>query len=128
VRREWVTALIGRKTLPKDHLVFLAESLTRHVQALTEYRADNCVAAFLGRKDNTMFRRGDSADLVVDNPTKAAHVALAVALSAREARTVDEHSWRSVNPLVKDYLLTLEAWGYHLSDVERLAAGYPEHH
>lgn len=59
-------------------------------------------------------------------PTKAAHVALAVVLAAREARAEDVAGWRSVSPVIASYLVALEGWGYKLSPVEKIAAGYPE--
>jgi len=124
VRRDWITAFLGRKTLPKDAGVFVALSLANHTQALTDYKAGDLVGTFLGLKDYTY--RADAAKLVDATPTKAGHVSLAVVLSAREAHAEDVQGWRSVSQVVSSYLLALEAWGYKLSPVEKIAAGYPE--
>ncbi|NNC14107.1 hypothetical protein HII28_19830 [Planctomonas sp. JC2975] len=117
--------LIGRKKLPEGTDVFIGQCLTHHVQTLTEYRADTAIGSFLGLTEAT-YRRREAGNLLADTPTRARHIALAVVLSAREAQAADEHCWRSVREAVSSYLLALEGWGYHLSDVERLAAGYPE--
>lgn len=125
VRRDWVAALLGRKNLPKDHPVFVALSLTEHAQAITDYKAGDLVGAFLGKEDS-FYMRSAAAKLVEATPTRAGHVTLAVVLAAREARAEDVDGWRRPSPIVTSYLIQLEAWGYKLSPVERIAAGYPE--
>lgn len=124
VRRDWIATFLTRKTLPKDTGVFVALSLTTHAQAITENRAGDLVTSFLGQ--DARGYRSDAAKLVEKSPTKAGHVSLAVALSAREARAEDVQGWRSVSPVIASYLLALESWGYKLSPVERIAAGYTD--
>lgn len=56
--------------------------------------------------------------LLSENPTRAAHVALAVVLAEREGgRDFDRKGWQTEG--VADYLRTLAGWGYQLTDVER---------
>lgn len=56
--------------------------------------------------------------LVSENPTRAAHVALAVVLAEREGgRDFDRKGWQTDG--VADYLRMLAGWGYELTDVER---------
>ncbi|MEO7017040.1 MAG: ParB N-terminal domain-containing protein [Leifsonia sp.] len=125
VRIQWVTNFLARKTLPKDTTAFVALSLTTHAQTLTDYKAGEHVATFLGQKANH-YGRSEAAKLVEATPTKATHVSLAVVLSAREAHAEDVNGWRNILQTVSSYLLALETWGYKLSPVERIAAGYPE--
>jgi ParB family chromosome partitioning protein len=125
VRRDWITSFLARKTLPKDTAVFVAQSVTTHATALTEYNAGNLVGALLGQ-EASYYPRSEAAKLVEATPTKAGHVTLAVLLAAREARAEDVQGWRSVSSVIASYLLALEAWGYKLSPVERIAAGYTD--
>ncbi|MBD8104744.1 ParB/RepB/Spo0J family partition protein [Plantibacter sp. CFBP 8775] len=118
-RRTWLSEFINRKTLPKDADTFAALTFTQH--------------AFLVSSDNRSIADEITGvsypyglqKLVEATPTKAAHVTLAVAISAREHHT-SRDSWRTTNAADIDYLLQLERWGYTLSPVERIAAGYIE--
>ncbi|MFF2050322.1 ParB/RepB/Spo0J family partition protein [Leifsonia sp. NPDC058194] len=125
VRRDWVTRLLTRKTLPKDAIVFVALTLTEHAHTITDYKGGDLVGTFLSQPDN-YYPRSAAATLVESTPTKAGHVALAVTLSAREERAEDVEGWRHPSTVIGSYLLQLEAWGYKLSPVERIAGGYPE--
>ncbi|WP_431031183.1 hypothetical protein [Plantibacter sp. RU18] len=114
-RRAWLASFLSRKTLPKDAELFAALTLTQH--------------AFLVSSDNRSIAEDITGvsyphglqQLVEATPTKAAHVTLAVAISAREHHT-SRDSWRSTNTADIDYLIQLERWGYTLSPVERIAA------
>ena len=118
-RRTWLSEFINRKTLPKDADTFAALTFTQH--------------AFLVSSDNRSIAEKITGvsyphglqKLVEATPTKAAHVILAVAISAREHHT-SRDSWRGTNAADIDYLIQLERWGYTLSPVERIAAGYIE--
>ena len=122
VRRGWLVTLLSRKTLPKDAAAFVAVTLARH-----SYEASPSPSAFtgelLGITGYEVARQ--IAELVESQPAKASHANLAIALAAREEHTSRE-SWRTPNATDTAYLLRLEAWGHHLSPVERTAAGYPE--
>ncbi len=125
VRRDWLTNLLSRKSLPKEHAVFVARSLTEHAQSITDYKAGDLVGPFLGQESG-FYLRSAAAKLVETAPTRAGHVTLAVVLAAREARAEDVDGWRRPSRIVASYLLQLEAWGYKLSQVELIAARYPE--
>jgi ParB family chromosome partitioning protein len=122
VRIEWVTAFLARKKLPADAAPFVAVTLTRHAYEVTNSSVGSA-AKLLGIEDYS--GRDALAAMVEATPTKAGHVNLAVVLAARE-NTTSRESWRTPNTTDTAYLLQLEKWGYHLSDVERIAAGYPE--
>ncbi len=125
VRREWIAKLLTRKTLPKDALVFVALTLTEHAHTITDYKSGDLVGTFLNETGD-FYPRAAAARLVESTPTKAGHVTLTVALAAREARAEDVEGWRHPTTEVGSFLLMLESWGYKLSPVERIAAGYPE--
>lgn len=122
VRREWVTTFMGRKKLPADAAPFVAVTLTRHKWDFNNDHGSHA-GAFLGIEGYNS--REAMAAQVEQTPTRAGHVNLALALSAREDATSRE-SWRNPNEDAKTYLLQLETWGHHLSPVERIAAGYSE--
>lgn len=119
VRRDWLGALVNRKALPKQAAQFLAATLTAHKYELNN--SDQTIA----RNMLGVTGYDGLAQMVEQTPTKAAHVSLAVALGAREQATSRE-SWRHPQPSSQAYFLQLEAWGYSLSDVERIAAKLPD--
>ncbi|RFA06792.1 hypothetical protein B7R21_18245 [Subtercola boreus] len=121
VRKDWITALLTRKKLPTDAAAFVAVTLTRHSY---DVAGDNSgsAAVFLGHEGYAA--REALAAMVEATPTKAGYVSLAVAVSARENRTSRE-SWRNPNASDEAYLLQLEKWGHHLTNVGRIAAGHP---
>lgn len=65
------------------------------------------------------------AALVEQTPSKALHVALAIVLGACESVTSKE-SWRHPSAADTAYLTRLAAWGYNLSDVEKIVIGEEE--
>jgi ParB family chromosome partitioning protein len=121
VRREWLTTLLSRKALPKDAVAVVARALTIHRQAIsTATREGNELAhQLLGLDPSSYFEADKLAALVEQTPAKALHVALAVTLGACESVT-SKQTWRSPSPTDADYFSQLAAWGYSLSDVERI--------
>jgi len=121
VRREWVASLLTRKTLPKDAAAFAATTLTRHAHLVRE-DGQGYAHKWLGVEQVYASRNANAlAELVESNPAKAGFVTLAVALSAFENNANRE--WHRQQPeAAAAYLSRLAAWGYHLSDVEKLAA------
>ncbi len=121
VRREWLTTLLSRKALPKDAAVVIARTLTVHRLAIsTATREGNELAhQLLGLDPSGYFQADKLAVPVQQTPAKALHVALAVALGACESVT-SKQTWRSPSPTDATYFTQLAAWGYSLSDVERI--------
>lgn len=125
IRREWVASLLSRKSLPKDAAAFAAVTLTKHLYTVKN-DAQDWAHTFLDVK-RTYNGRGDNAlaQLVIDHPAKAEYVTLAIALSAFE--NAANREWHRQKPAeAAAYLTQLADWGYHLSPVERLAAGITE--
>ncbi|MBB2969260.1 ParB N-terminal domain-containing protein [Leifsonia aquatica] len=121
VRREWLTELLSRKTLPKDTTLVIAKALTAHRQAIsTATREGNELAhRLLGLEPSGYFETDKLAALIAQTPAKAQHVALAVVLGACESVT-SKQTWRYPSPTDAAYFAQLEAWGYGLSEVEQI--------
>ncbi len=120
VRRQWLAQLIARKTLPKDAVKMIAESLTHSTQLVAASMSDGNAQA----KELLGLKRDYTAKLeayLEKHPSKALHVALAVALGGIE-QTTSRNTWRYPDARTARYLNTLAAWGYTLSPVETLAA------
>lgn len=123
LRLQWLSELVNRKKLPVDTNAFVALTLTRFRYEAINSEHSSILGKLLGFEGYD--DRGQAATLIENNPAKAEHVNLAVALSGRENHT-SEFSWRQPNKADEAYLLALESWGYHLSEVEKIAAGYAE--
>lgn len=120
VRREWLTAFLARKTLPKDAAAFVATALTTvHSTVGHAVQNGNGLAHDLLGIQRGSYGRDNLAPLVERTPAKAAHVALAIVLGGIEDST-GKHTWR--NPVERDalYFRRLAAWGYTLSEVEQI--------
>jgi len=124
VRREWLGEFLTRKTLPKDAPQFIARGLTLHHSTVgTGLQQTNSLAHKLMGVEQSSYYSPDALGAIVEKtPTKALHVALAVVLGGIEEST-NRWSWRSPSAHTAAYLNQIEAWGYTLSDVERIAAG-----
>ncbi len=120
VRTDWLKTLLSRRKLPTGVGSFVAVTMTRHRWELSNDN-DGIAGDLLGITGYN--NREAMAGQVEKTPTRAAYVSLAVALSAREHATSRE-SWRHPRAEHAAYLRQLETWGYHLSPVERIAAGY----
>ena len=120
VRREWLTTLISRKTLPKNTNDVIAKCLTNATYEIADMltRGGETTRTMLGidRGGRTVV-----SQYLADHPTKAQHVTLAMILGAVEDKTSRE-TWRYPSPAFATYLTALSEWGYTLSDVEKIAA------
>lgn len=134
VRREFVAALVARKTLPKGAGTFVAESLARDAYMLTNHNADTLTAEILGVEEG---RHGVRKLAASSSDARAHVITLAQVLGALEARTPKD-AWRTVRSAritvdatsawqmavtSGDYLRFLAANGYTLSPVEDVIIG-----
>ncbi|MDD4866629.1 MAG: ParB N-terminal domain-containing protein [Mycobacterium sp.] len=128
VRREFVTKLLARKTLPKGAAIFIADCLIREPALISDYHGSGLTAELLGVSEGEGLRK-----LVTDLPPtgdgRAQVLTLAVVLGALEARTPKD-AWRSGRSDgwrrgvgTGEYLAFLVANGYELADVERVITG-----
>ncbi len=122
VRREWITTLLSRKSLPKDAERVIADALTAHRGNVGSAISNGNALAhtFLGLERPAY---GDAlAPLMEQTPTKARLVSLAVVLGGMEAAT-HQGNWRYGDGQAAAYLRQLAAWGYTLSPVEQVVTG-----
>ncbi len=128
VRREWLTAFLGRKTLPKDAAHCVATALTAHRSTVASgLSGGNRLAATLLGLDAQDSEWGQSPidPIAESQAARAGHVSLAVVLGAIEAST-GKHTWRQPNRTARAYFAQLDAWGYPLSEVEQIVLGTDE--
>lgn len=119
VRLRWLGDFLRGKTIPRDASAFIATSLARYPRSIGD--ADQSVACDLLRVKRNGIQR-PLATLVEEQPNKAGLVTLAITLGAFESSTSRE-TWRTPTNHHRAYLLQLQAWGYALSPVERIAVG-----
>ena len=121
VRREWLTTLLSRKTLPKDAAVVIAKGLTVHRQAIsTATREGNELAhQLLGMEPSGYSANDKLTALIEQTPAKSQHVALAIVLGACESAT-SKQTWRYPSSTDANYFALLARWEYSLSDVEQI--------
>ena len=119
VRREWVTAHLSRKTLPKGAGVFIATVVTEGEQWLTHHTTPGLVLTLVyGGKAPA---RGTRATLSGETDARALVLTLGSCIAAAEAST-QHTTWRNPNPLFTAYLDYLTAQGYTPSAVETRGA------
>lgn len=122
VRREWLTAMLTRKRLPKGALPFAIITLATETfevgKAVTDHHA--LANELLGYEYS--YGHQPLATHVQDTPTKAPQIALALAIGALEAAT-DKNTWRNPDATAIRYFQQLADWGYTLSDVENIVLG-----
>lgn len=118
VRREWLTALLNRRTLPKDAPLVVAHALTlNHTVVGSAVQNGNGLAHELLGIERGRYGSDNLGDLLTATPSKAGHVNLAIALGGIEDST-SKNTWRYPREEAAAYFAQLEAWGYVLSDVE----------
>lgn len=122
VRREWLSAFLARKTLPKDAAAFIATGLTQHrVDVSSALAAGNSFAGVLLGLEKPEGWGPSPLDGYAEQTGKHAHVTLAVVLAGMEL-ALGRHTWRNPDSRSARYLAQIEAWGYALSDVEQVVA------
>ncbi|MDO4143671.1 ParB/RepB/Spo0J family partition protein [Clavibacter michiganensis] len=121
VRREFVAALVTRKSLPKDAAQVIAAGLTTHRHEVGRAVQEGSPLAheFLGVERDYGYHGNALGKFLAATPTKAQHIALAVVLGGMEG-AMSRESWRSAPAPDAAYLRQLAAWGYTLSEVEQI--------
>lgn len=125
VRREWLTAFLARKTLPKDTSQFVAVALTAHRTTVAGglSKGNRLAATLLGLDAQDSEWGASPIDPIASTqPTRAGHVAVAVVLGAIEDST-GRHTWRNPSRDAVAYFEQIAAWGYPLSKVEHIVLG-----
>ena len=141
VRRQFLTTLVSRKTLPKGAGIFVADALARDAHLLTEQHGPAVSGEILGVKADGGYDGAAIRKLVTDLPDngdgRAQVITLAIVLGALEARTPKD-AWRHPAPVRDlsasqwgwdrrltsgDLLRFLAANGYDLSPIEQVVTG-----
>ncbi|MBN9605003.1 MAG: ParB N-terminal domain-containing protein [Actinomycetales bacterium] len=117
VRREWLTTLLSRKTLPKDADQFVAYMATERATDFGRSLTNGTAATLLGMEPK--YRA--LATYLAGNPSKARQVMFALAVAAGEL-ALDRSSWRRPSEVDKVFLNWLTSWGYTTSRVEDIIA------
>jgi ParB family chromosome partitioning protein len=119
VRRDWLAGFLRRKTAPKGAPAFVAGALARCDNDLRQAmeRSNPLAERLLGASSGTI-----AGSVATDTDGRAQVVALGLVLAAYENGT-GTHSWRNRSEATGRYLRYLEAQGYALAEVERLACG-----
>ncbi|GLE59070.1 hypothetical protein NJBCHELONAE_43810 [Mycobacteroides chelonae] len=127
VRREWVAALLSRRTAPKGSVVFIGAQLAQHRDLLNRNKAAHTAATLFGQTDAVAITNQATA-LDDTGDSRATMLLLGQVLGALEALT-PKSAWAakpgtwSYQPYSRDYLTFLAAQGYSLSDIERVITG-----
>ena len=96
VRRQFVTTLLARKTLPKGAATFVADCLARDSYMLTQHNRDEVAAELLGIDAAAV--HAAVSDLPAGSDNRALVIALGLVLGALEART-GKDAWRNPAPV-----------------------------
>ncbi|WP_345750894.1 ParB/RepB/Spo0J family partition protein [Microbacterium rhizophilus] len=122
VRKQWLAKFLGRKRLPSDALPYAASVLASETTLLADVSRNAHATAEKVMGYEHQWATHPLGTLATETPTKAGHVVVALALGLLEDST-SVTTWR--NPADRDarYFQRLAAWGYHLSDVERIVTG-----
>jgi ParB family chromosome partitioning protein len=117
-RRKWLAGFAKRSTAPKGAQEFVVQSLLDDGDDLAKGAGRALAAEWLGGKKGIpeMIEAASKAG----KPGRVLQIGLVVALAAIEARTHDK-TWRATREA--RYFLALQAFGYNLDEVERVAAG-----
>jgi ParB family chromosome partitioning protein len=127
VRREWLATFAARKTSPKDAATFVATQVATGTYTLRRAgeKHHGLARTLLGLPAHQYGDANPLPGLIAKASTaRAQQITLVLVLAAIEAET-GVHTWRQASPQVSAYLTALAAWGYGLSDVERLALTLP---
>lgn len=122
VRREWLAKFLGRKRLPNDALPYAASVFASETSLLSDVSRNAHALAEKVMGYAHHWGQHPLATLATDTPTKAGHVVIALALGLIEDST-STSTWRNPGQRDADYFGRLAAWGYHLSEVERIVTG-----
>jgi ParB family chromosome partitioning protein len=120
VRREWLSAFLARKTLPKSVLRYVLTELAGSHWRLTNQLGANevaCQLLGLADKEALVTAMNDASD------GRAQVLGLAVIVGAYEHFYGNVDTWRNPTPEDRAYLAKLIEWGYEPSDVERTIVG-----
>lgn len=119
MRRQWLTALLARKSPPTGAFGYvLAELAASHWRLTTKIGAHELACELFGfdGKDTLATAMNQAAG------NRAQVIALGLILAAFED-LMTTGTWRNPTPQDRDYLTRLTEWGYEPSGIERTVLG-----
>lgn len=123
VRGRWLAEFLQSRKFPTDCGEFTAVAFMRFGTDLAN-RGQEMSVTLLGLEYKYPgYSQSQLANLVTERPARAGALTLALVLGQFEAG-MNRESWRYPTEGGKFFFQQIEKWGYTLSDVERLAAGY----
>lgn len=124
VRRQYVTALLARRSVPKGTLRYVTEVIMTDPGGVAAGSGDR-VASLLGKDTIHPEAWNRSAAIALARDATDARlplVLLAQVAASVEARFGERQGWRHPTPALVDYLRFLATCGYGLSAVEHEVA------
>ena len=120
VRREYVTELLARRSVPKGTLRYVVEAIMADPAALAQGDG-NEVASIIGKESNPgAWDRTAALALASDaSDARLPLVLLAQVAASVEARFGERQGWRHPTAALRSYLSFLATCGYGLSEVEQ---------
>jgi hypothetical protein len=123
VRREYVTELLARRSVPKGTLRYVTDAIMADPAGISAGDGDR-VASLIGKETHPgAWDRTAAITLARDaSDARLPLVLLAQVAASVEARFGERQGWRHPTPALVDYLRFLTTCGYGLSEVEREVA------
>ncbi|MBF6331889.1 ParB/RepB/Spo0J family partition protein [Nocardia transvalensis] len=121
-RREFVTRLLARKTLPTQAVRFITDSLIADPGLLSEYNALDTAVELLALTGQGYSRQDLRRAIETAKPARCQVILLGLVLGGYEKRTAKD-CWRYADRGVKRYLTFLREQGHQLVPVELAALG-----
>jgi ParB family transcriptional regulator, chromosome partitioning protein len=120
VRVGWIKEMLQRKTMPAGWEVLVAsDAIRNHGRTPTQWRMILSMVGKAGESDTDYGASLAIGKHLSDNPTRAAQIALAIALGSVEGeREFDKKGWQ-LETTARKHLQALAGWGYGLSEVEQ---------
>jgi ParB family transcriptional regulator, chromosome partitioning protein len=120
VRREYIKALLTRKTAPKGALRYIASEVLGRPERLHDC-TDEILADLLGVDREVAYGRHVGRKAVAAAADNRLPLLLLAQVGGAHESTMDVHIWRSAHQDAADWLQFMAATGYTLSPVEQLA-------
>ena len=122
VRREWLTTLLSRRTMPRNAGLFVALGVTQFRSNVSDAmgRGNELAHALLGIENDSGCWAPDKLGAIAQSsPTRAPQIALGVVLGGIESH-VTKDTWRNPTGIAAAYFAQLVEWGYAASEVEKI--------
>lgn len=118
VRREYVTALLGRKKAPSGTLRFVTEAIVGDPERVGDGK-EHLVAELLGVEAPSSYGRSLGPSEAARSADARLPLVLLAQVAADSEQHMGVHTWRRRDPRAARYLSFLASTGYGLSEIEQ---------